>query len=125
MENNKVPQGIKLTKKGLVKFDVTGRARKNWIVQFKKKSRRFLKNKCERCPSKTNLTIHHKKKVTCHNGFLREVRTLEELNYRVLTQDNCMTLCRDCHDKEHGFGIKLPQRRKVYKDESNTLLYEL
>ena len=100
---NKTPQGIKLTKKGLMKFDVTGRARKNWIKAFKLKSRRFLKNKCERCPATKDLTIHHKKPVTCHNGILRELRTLEELNNRVLNPDNCETLCRRCHDYEHGF----------------------
>jgi len=101
-----VPQGIKLTNKGLMKFDVTGRARKNWVTAFKKKSRRFLKSKCERCGDKKNLTIHHKKPVTCYNGILREIRTLEELNYRVLTKDNCQTLCRRCHDLEHGFNLK-------------------
>ena len=100
---NQIPQGIKLTKKGLMKFDITGRARKNWISSFKLKSRRFLKKKCERCPSTKNLTIHHIKHVTCHNGVLRELRTLDELNFRVLNKDNCMTLCRDCHNNEHGF----------------------
>lgn len=103
MNNQKVPQGIKLTKRGLMKFDIKGRARKNWVKQYKNKSRKFLKSKCERCGSKTNLTIHHIEPVTAHNGILRELRTLEELNYRVLNPKNCMTLCRTCHDKEHGF----------------------
>ncbi len=106
MVDNQVPTGIVLTKKGLIKFDVTGRARKNWITAFKRKSRRFLKPKCERCLARKNLTIHHKKPVTCHNGVLREIKTLEELNYRVLTAENCETLCRDCHDIEHDMVKK-------------------
>ena len=85
---DKTPQGIKLTKKGLMKFDVTGRARKNWITEFKKKSRRFLKNKCERCPEIKQLTIHHIDPVTCNNGILQKLKTVEELNYKALNPED-------------------------------------
>jgi 5-methylcytosine-specific restriction endonuclease McrA len=100
---SQLPQGIKLTKKGLMKFDVNGRARKNWVSEFKHKSRKFLKKECELCGSKENLTIHHKEPVTSHRGILKQIRTVEELNYRVLNEENCQTLCRKCHDKVHGF----------------------
>ncbi len=102
-QHEKISQGIKLTKRGLMKFDVIGRARKNWITDFKKKSRRFLKNKCEKCLETKQLTIHHIDSVTCTNGILQKIKTLEELNYKVLNPNNCMTLCRNCHDKEHNF----------------------
>lgn len=99
----KVPQGLVVTKKGIVKFDVKGRKRKNWISLYKNKSRRFLKEKCEICGRKDNLTIHHIKPISCNNGILKEVRTLDELNFRVLNPENLQTLCRRCHDFKHGF----------------------
>lgn len=94
-------RGFRLTNKGLQKFDATGRARKNWVHEFKNKSRRFLEKYCERCNSRDNLTIHHIKKVGGANGILRDIKSVEELRRRVLDPDNCMTLCRECHDIEH------------------------
>ena len=96
--------GIKKTKAGLVKYDSNGRRRKNWIKLLKQKSRRFLKSKCERCPSKKNLTIHHKKQVTAGSGVAKGVQSYEELMRLILDPKNCETLCRDCHDEEEGMA---------------------
>jgi len=46
--------------------------------------RQFLKEKCERCPSKISLLIHHKDKDRKNN-----------------TPKNLETLCLSCHQKKH------------------------
>lgn len=60
-----------------------GRLRKNWKVPFRKKARRLLKDKCEVCGSKENLTIHHDPPLS---------KTIETEKF--------ITMCRPCHDLE-------------------------
>lgn len=91
-----------MTKAGLVKYDKNGRRRKHWVKFQKQKSRRFLKKKCERCPSKKNLTIHHKKAITGGGGVVKGIQSYEELMRLILDPNNCETLCRICHDIEHN-----------------------
>lgn len=107
----KLIKGIKKTKAGLVKYDKNGRRRRHWIKLLKKKSRRFLKDKCERCPSKKCLTIHHKKQVTAGSGVAKGVQSYEQLMRLILDPKNCETLCRDCHDEEEGM-----EKNKKKKD---------
>ena len=48
----------------------------------------IMKGYCEKCGSKKNLTIHHIKKVA-------EYPELKN------NPDNCITLCKKCHQKIH------------------------
>lgn len=60
-----------------------GRRRRNWKNNLRKSSRIWLKKSCENCGSKDHLTIHHKQSLEYYfNPF----------------EDNCMTLCMDCHN---------------------------
>jgi len=81
----------------LVKYS-NGRKRKNWKAYYRQKSRKFLKNKCEKCGSKKNLTIHHKIPIE---------RAI------IITKENCITLCRECHNKIHGIYRERTQRSQI------------
>lgn len=51
---------------------------------YTRRARRFLKEKCERCPATESLCAHHK-----------------DRNWRNNTEENIETLCRVCHMEEH------------------------
>ena len=75
---------IKKTYRGFVKYDKNGKQYTNWVQSLKKKSRRYLKKKCERCPETK-----------------KGVESIEELKARIMDEKNCITLCLKCHRREH------------------------
>jgi len=93
---------VRKTKDGLVKYNKKGRRLTNWVTALKKKSRRFLKDKCEECGTTENLTIHHKKEIRGSNGVVKGASSYDELVRMVTNEKNCMTLCRECHDEVHN-----------------------
>lgn len=56
-----------------------------------------LKSSCEKCGTYNNLTIHH-------------ILPIRELNIhgrdKILASENCMTVCRPCHDRLEGVPMK-------------------
>ncbi len=66
----------------------------------------YLKNKCEACRSKDNLTIHH--------------RTPKDLGGLDLP-DNMVTLCRICHDYVHKKGNQKVVLRLNYLISKNAI----
>ena len=90
-----IERGFRIKGGRLVRYDKNGRKRKHWQTQFRNKSRRFLKKKCELCSEKEYLTIHHKRPMS-------SAKSPEELEEIVLNKNNCQTLCRYCHEEiEH------------------------
>jgi hypothetical protein len=88
--------GFRLENGSVVKYlvGINGeliRKRKNWKNSARVYSRQFLKDKCEKCGSTIFLTIHHK--VPLSKGGSKE-------------EDNCITLCNDCHKLEHSHPKK-------------------
>jgi len=74
---------FRFDKKGnLQRYTASGRKRKHWKVNIREYSKKYLKDKCEICGTKKGLTIHH----------------LVPLNVAIiLLEENCQTLCFDCH----------------------------
>ena len=58
--------------------------RHNKRLLIRRKTKQYLKNECEECESKENLTVHHK--ISLDN--------LNKIPYEKLTNpENCQTLC--------------------------------
>lgn len=70
-----------------------------WWVQLSRRKRAAV-GKCERCPSRRRLQSHH-----LHYPD----------NWFDTTMEDLEVLCRSCHEKEHGIGVKHPKPRKVKK----------
>ena len=88
-----VKQGFRLNKRRrcLEKYTKEGRKRKNWKSHYRRSSRFFIKEKCEECETKKNLTIHHK------------IPLDKDI---IITEENCPTLCEECHNKIHNGNPK-------------------
>lgn len=71
------------SKKG---YNQSGTKNNNWQGGIGTYSRE-VKSTCERCTSKKHLVVHHKN----HNRYDN-------------TKDNLETLCRKCHQEEHGYN---------------------
>lgn len=81
-----ISRGFRVENGNLVKYTQDGRKRKNWKSSLRGKSQQFLKEKCEMCGRDYDLTIHHKNHLSKNGSASRE---------------NCLTLCRKCHDVVH------------------------
>ena len=53
--------------------------------------------KCVRCSSEKRLTFHHK--------FIRVKPPTKEYSMKRHSMEMVETLCRDCHNKEHGLHV--------------------
>lgn len=84
-----IQAGFQIDNNGfLAKYTEYGRRRKHWKSSCRGKSRQFLKENCETCGlgyRESELTIHHK--IPLRHAI-------------VITEENCQTLCRPCHDEE-------------------------
>lgn len=98
-----IKQGFRIEKGLVVKYvlDHEGnpiRKRKNWRNRIRSYSRQFIQDRCEKCKSKKNLTVHHIIPLCLGGNGERE---------------NCQTLCKDCHRIFHMKNpIKIPKQRK-------------
>lgn len=102
MELNKelIRKGFRIENGQLARYTPEGRKRKNWKSTYRGKSQQFIKEKCEHCGTRENLTIHHviplSKKI-------------------IISESNCVTLCRSCHDLVHFTPKKVKDTK--YKEE--------
>ena len=99
---------FRIEKNRLVKYTLNGRRRNHWKNSYRKRSRFYLKDRCEnrRCTTIHNLTIHHKIP-------LSSAKSEEEL-IELCNEENCQTLCEKCHEElEHR--IKMMRNNKVNK----------
>ena len=104
MELNKqlIDKGFRIENGNLVKYTVDGIKRKSWKSTPRGRSQQFMKEKCEKCSINKNLTVHH----------------IIPLNKKIIiSEENCQTLCRDCHDKEHNIKRNLNRKRKKKIDK--------
>lgn len=90
------------------------RKRKNWRNSIRSKSRQYIKDRCERCGYKSNLSIHHI--VNLSNGGNGD-------------KDNCKTLCLNCHNLIHHkpkkIKIKIKKVKKIVESSENVLTLEI
>ena len=96
-----IRKGFRIENNQLVRYTQEGRKRKNWKSNYRGKSQQFMKDKCEKCGSTENLTIHHviplSKKI-------------------IISEANCVTLCRSCHNVIHEM---IPNGRKKKMNKKN------
>jgi hypothetical protein len=76
------------------KMRADGHVRNNWRTEFRERSKKYLKHNCEVCgipDTLAKLTIHH----------------IIPLRLKLdISEKNCMTVCRYCHD-----SIENPNRK--------------
>ena len=126
-------QDFKIEHGRLVKYTKDGRKRNHWISHFRHLSRKFLKSKCEN--SKCNFIISKKNYLTIHHKIALSTAKSEEELRRLCEEDNCQTLCKNCHSelerelslKRNGKGnkkkkVKLVKKVKLEKLSSESLL---
>lgn len=78
----------------LQRFTASGRKRKHWKVYYRNKSRKYLKDHCERCGvTEATLKLMNKKLTIHHKVPLRKAI--------LICEANCETLCEDCHNKHN------------------------
>jgi len=94
------PESFRFDENGnLHQYTKYGRKRKHWKVRIRELSKRYLKDKCELCPTTEYLTIHH----------------LVPLNVAVIMLgENCQTLCKTCHievDNDQQFNYTCRKKK--------------
>ena len=92
---DKIAEGFRYEDGMLQFYTKEGRKRKNWKSHYRRLSQKYLKKKCERetCGSKEELTIHHIIPLSKHI---------------IITKENCMTLCNECHKLANELPIPWP-----------------
>lgn len=95
-----IKKGFRIENGRLEKYTIEGRKRKNWKSNHRGKSQKFMKEKCEKCGSTENLTIHH---------------VIPLSKNVIISEKNCSTLCRKCHDKVHGMIPNGKKNKKIKK----------
>lgn len=93
----------KSIRRDLVKYEKTKLDKIENVLYNSKRSkynRKHLMTSCEICGSKENLETHHKieQQTSDVNGFLQET---DKEHIKKNDESNLITLCKDCHKKEH------------------------
>ena len=94
------------------------RERKSQYIQNYK-----ILKKCKACMSPDNLTFHHRNRDR-KDFAIGNVGSKKSWDHLVWEISKCDVLCRDCHDKIHGF-VKAKQSMSIREVFSHIFSYRL